>query len=146
MALNSSTPMSVFLEVSHYFSMFIVVGSMALVDLRILGLAGRSQNLTDMAEDLLPWMWIGVVVNVISGVAMFTGEATAYYLSGPFQIKMLLVLLAIGFGVFVNQSAPKWGRQDRISAGIKVIALISMILWIVTILAGNEVPAISGTG
>jgi hypothetical protein len=146
MALNSSTVMSVFLEVSHYFSMFIIVGSMGLVDLRILGLAGRSQNLTDMAEDLLPWMWIAVVVNVISGVAMFTGEATAYYLSGPFQIKMLLVVLAIGFGIFVNQSAPKWGRQANISTGVKVIALISMLLWIVTILAGNEVPAISGTG
>lgn len=146
MALNSSTPMSVFLEVSHYFSMFIVVGSMALVDLRILGLAGRSQNLTDMAEDLLPWMWIGVVVNVISGLAMFTGEATAYYLSGPFQIKMLLVLLAIGFGIFVNQNAQKWGRAASISTGVKLIALISMLLWIVAILAGNEVPAISGTG
>jgi hypothetical protein len=146
MALNSSTPMSVFLEVSHYFSMFMIVGSMALVDLRILGLAGKSQNLTDMAEDLLPWMWIGVVVNAVSGLAMFTGEATAYYLSGPFHIKMLLVVLAIGFGIFVNQNAPKWGRAASISTGAKLVALISMVLWIVTILAGNEVPAISGTG
>ena len=123
-----------------------IVGSIALVDLRILGLAGNGQKLTDMAEDLLPWMWIGVLVNVLSGVAMFTGEATAYYLSGPFRFKMLLVVLAIGLGIFVNHNAPKWGREATISTGVKVVALFSMILWIVTILAGNEVPAISGTG
>ena len=146
MALNSSTPMSVVLEVLHYFSMFIVVGSMAMVDLRILGLAGKSQNLTDMAEDLLPWMWIGVIINAISGIAMFTAEATAYYRSGPFQIKMMLVLFACGFGIFVNQNAVKWGKEENLSTGIKAVALISMLLWIVTILAGNEVPAISGTG
>lgn len=146
MAMNSSTPMSVFLEVAHYFSLFMIVGSMALVDLRILGLAGTSQKLTDMSEDLLPWMWIGVVVNALSGVAMFTGEATAYYLSGPFRFKMLLVLVAIALGIFINQNAPKWGREATISTGVKIVALVSMVLWIVTILAGNEVPAISGTG
>lgn len=146
MAIASSTPMSILLEVSHYFSMMMVVGLMAMVDLRILGLAGIKQNLTDMAEDLLPWMWLGVVINVISGVLMFTGEATAYYRSGPFQIKVLLVIVAIGFGLFVTHNAPKWGQQANISAGIKLVALISMLLWIVTILAGNEVPAISGTG
>ena len=146
MALNSSTLMSVILEVSHYFSMMMIVGSMGMVDLRILGLAGKKQNLADMAEDLLPWMWLGVVVNVISGTLMFTGEATAYWLSGPFQIKVVLVLVAIGFGIFINQNAAKWGRQAAISPGIKVVALISMLLWIGCILAGNEVPALSGTG
>lgn len=146
MALNSSTFFSVVLEVSHYFSMMMIVGCMGMVDLRILGLAGRKQNLTDVAEDLLPWMWIGVVVNVISGALMFCGEATAYWLSGPFRIKMLLIITAIIFGAVVNQNAPKWGKQASISAGVKIVALISMLLWIVTILAGNEVPAISGTG
>jgi hypothetical protein len=145
-AVNSATLTSVILEVSHYFSMMMVVGCMSIVDLRILGLAGRNQNLTDIAEDLLPWMWIGLVVNVISGVIMFCGEAAAYWLSWPFRIKMLLVLLAILFGIIVNQNAPRWGRQPAISFGVKAVALISMLLWIVLILAGNLVPAISNTG
>jgi hypothetical protein len=88
MALNSSTFFSVILEVSHYFSMMMIVGCMGMVDLRILGLAGRKQNLTDIAEDLLPWMWIGVAVNAISGILMFCGEATAYWLSGPFLVSI----------------------------------------------------------
>jgi hypothetical protein len=146
MYINSSTFFSVVLEVSHYFSMMMIVGTMGMVDLRILGLAGKKQNLADVAEDLLPWMWTGVVVNTISGILMFCGEATAYWLSGPFRIKMLLIITAIIFGAIVNQNAPKWGRQPSVSTGVKVVALISMLLWIVTILAGNEVPAISGTG
>lgn len=145
-AVNGSTPISIILEVCHYFSMMMIVGCMGMVDLRILGLAGRKQNLTDMAEDLLPWMWIGVVVNAISGAIMFCGEATGYYNSGPFRVKMLLFLVAVAFGATVNQNAPKWGRQGTVSAGVKAVALISMLLWIVLILVGNEVPAISNTG
>src|ERR1700677_4180052 len=92
MAFNSSSVMSVIIEVTHYFSMMMVVGCMAMVDLRILGLAGKSQNLTNMAQELLPWVWIGLFINTISGFLLFTGEATAYYRSGPFQIKVLLVV------------------------------------------------------
>jgi hypothetical protein len=145
-AVNGSTPISIILEVSHYSSMMLIVGSMAFVDLRILGLAGRKQNLTDMAEDLLPWMWFGVIVNAISGAIMFCGEATGYYNSGVFRLKMLLFLLAVAFGLGVTQNAPKWGRESSVSVGVKAIALISMLLWIVLILVGNEVPAISNTG
>ena len=66
---------------------------------------------------------------------MFCGEATAYWLSGPFRIKMMLIIVAIAFGAVVNQNAAAWGKQQKISTGVKVVALISMLLWIVTILA-----------
>lgn len=138
--------MAILLEVVHYFSLFMIVGSMGVVDLRILGLLGRKQNVAGLAQDALPWMWIGVVLNVISGLIMFSAEATAYYMSPPFRIKMLLVLLAVVVGIIVNQNAPKWGKLETIPIGVKVLALVAIVLWIGAILAGNETPAISGTG
>src|SRR6267378_8451025 len=45
-AMNSSAWMSAGLEVVHYFSFFVVVGAIAIVDLRIIGGAGRNQYAT----------------------------------------------------------------------------------------------------
>jgi len=145
-SINSWTPLAILLEVVHYFSLFMIVGSMGIVDFRILGILGRKQNVADLADDMLPWMWIGVVLNVISGFVMFSAEATAYYQSPPFRIKMLLVLLAIVFGIVVNRNAAKWGQLSSIPPGAKVVAFVAIVLWISAILTGNEVPAISGTG
>ncbi len=51
-------------EVVHYFSMFILVGSMVIVDLRVLGLVGRRQDATQLADSLFPWMWASLALNV----------------------------------------------------------------------------------
>jgi hypothetical protein len=144
--INANTFLGVVLEVSHYFSMMMIVGIIGIVDLRILGLAARKQNLADLADDLLPWMWIGVVVNAISGLIMFCGEATGYWLSWPFRIKMSMVIIGIVLGIVITQNAPKWSQESVIQPKVKLLALFSMCLWIVLILAGNLVPAISNTG
>jgi hypothetical protein len=144
--INGSTPFSILMEVVHYFSVFIIVGSMGIVDLRILGLLGRRQNISDLAQDLLPWMWIGVIMSTISGVIMFTAEATAFYWSEMFRIKILLVILAVVMGIIVNQNAPKWGRFPSVPTGVKVIAFLAIMLWIGALIAGVETPAQSATG
>src|ERR1700758_4935308 len=84
--LNSTAWMAAATEVIHYFSMFILVGSTAVVDLRILGLAARNQSPTQLAERLFPWAWWALALNVLSGFVMFTGSAVAYILESTFHI------------------------------------------------------------
>jgi len=77
-AVNSSGWMSAILEVTHYFSFFLLVGSIAIVDLRIIGVAGRRQSARQLAEQVFPWIWTGLGLAVLSGFIMFAGDATEY--------------------------------------------------------------------
>jgi hypothetical protein len=125
----------------HFLGYFLVVGTTALVDLRILGLAGKRQNLTQLAKLLFPWTWLGLFFVTVSGFLMFAGYAGQFYPAGVFWIKIGVFFLAIIFGVIVQRNVPKWDRLPAIPLGAKAIALISLVLWFGMILASVEVPA-----
>jgi hypothetical protein len=134
------------LAILHYYSMFVLVGSMVIVDLRVLGILGRNYNAVALARRIFPWVWLSLAVNLASGFLMFAGDATAYVPTWSFQLKILVVLLAIVFGMLVQWRIPKWGESPVQRTEAKVIAVISLSLWVGAILMGVEVPAISGIG
>lgn len=145
-AMNSSVVVSSFFEVCHYLGFFLVVGSIALVDLRVLGVAGRGQTATAMAEQLFPWMWTGLAFVCVSGFVMFAGDATDFYDASLFRVKMLALLAALVVGIFVQRQVPRWDRRPSMSLAAKSVALLSLLLWIATILVALEVSAINGVG
>jgi hypothetical protein len=133
-------------EIVHYFSMFILVGSMVIVDLRVLGLVGRRQDASQLADRLFPWIWVSLALNFLSGFIMFAGSATAYYRNDIFYDKLGVVLLAIGANIIVQQKVRKWNQLPSMPAWAKLIAVVSIGLWIGAIVAGVEVPALTGVG
>ena len=54
-------------EVTHFFSLFLLVGTIAVVDLRLLGLAGRRQTVTELAEQLFPFLLllVGIAYHLV---------------------------------------------------------------------------------
>ena len=134
------------LEIVHYFSMFILVGTMVIVDLYVLGLLGRRQETTQLADRLYPWMWVALALNFLSGFLMFAGSATAYYGNDIFYDKVIVILLAITASIIVQQKVRKWNQMPAMPARAKLIALVSIGLWIGAIIAGVEVPALTGIG
>lgn len=145
-ALNSSIAITSFFEVCHYAGFFLLVGSIALVDLRVLGIAGRRQTATAMAQQLFPWMWVGLIFATASGFLMFAGDAIDFWGAPLFRTKMLVLLAALVVGIVVQWQVPRWDRQPKMPFAAKSVALLSIILWIATILAALEVPAINGVG
>ena len=77
---------------------------------------------------------------------MFAGDATDFALASVFHIKVGVIVLAVLFGIVVQWNVPKWGAMPSIPASAKILAFISLVLWIGAILASVEVPAISGVG
>src|SRR5579864_3842161 len=108
--LNGTSWTAAALEIIHYFSMFVLVGSMVIVDLRVLGLVGRRQDATQLAARLFPWIWISLALNFLSGFLMFAGSATAYYRNDIFYDKMGVILLAIVANLVVQQKVGKWNQ------------------------------------
>lgn len=133
-------------SVIHYFTLFFFIGTIVLVDLRILGVAGRGQTISLLADQLLPWTWIGFTLAMISGFLLFATDAGDYAPDHVFQAKMLVILLALIFTVIIHRGQRKWNQLPAIPPGVKVIAAVSLLLWLGAILAGVDIAALSGLG
>ena len=127
--------------------MFWFIGSIAIVDLRVMGLAARKRNVGELAEQLFPWAWIGFTLAVISGFLMFATDAGDW---APVQGVPRQVDADRGVGDVRDYRS---ARRAEVGAGsvkyptaAKIIALISLLLWIVTILSASEIPALEGLG
>jgi hypothetical protein len=133
-------------SVTHYLTMFWFIGSIAIVDLRVMGLAARKRTVRDVAEQLFPWAWIGFALATFSGFLMFATDAGDWAPSPHFHIKLALIATSLVFAIIVQKSAAKWSEAPEPSGGAKMIALLSLLLWIVTIVSASEIPALEGLG
>ncbi len=133
-------------SVVHYFTLLFFIGTIVLVDLRILGVADRNHTISSLADQLLPWAWIGFALAMISGFLLFTTDAGDYAPDHVFQVKMLVILLAVVFTAAVQMGHRKWNQLPHVPASAKVIAAVSLVLWLGAILAGVDIAALSGLG
>ena len=133
-------------SVLHYFSIFVMVGTTALVDLRVMGLAARRQTVSQLAGQLFPWMWTAFAIATISGFLEFAPEGASFAPDPFFQAKLVLIVLAVVFAVIVQMGAPKWSQLPEIPASAKIVAAISLLLWLAAIVLALDVAAYSGLG
>lgn len=133
-------------SVIHYLTMFWFIGSMAVVDLRVMGIAARKRNLGELAEQLFPWAWTGCVLAIISGFFMFATAAGDWAPDPVFHVKVLMIVLSVACAILVQVFVPKWAAAPEIPAWAKIVAAIALLLWIATILTASEIPAMEGLG
>ena len=82
------------LEVVHVFAISIVFGTVAIIDLRLLGLASTSRPYTAMARELLPWTWSAFGLAALSGGFLIVSRPVGYYENADFRIKFLVMAFA----------------------------------------------------
>ena len=133
-------------SVVHYSAVFFCVGTIVLLDLRILGVADRNQALSALAGQLQPWTRIGFGAVAVSGFLLFAVEAGDFAAVTPFRLKMLVIVLAVVSALAIEWSLPKWDRAPAMPVTARVVALISILLWLGTILVSVEIPALTGLG
>ncbi len=133
-------------SVVHYFTLFIMVGASVILDLRVLGLAATGKPVVKFAEQVYPWMWGAFWLAVLSGALMAATDAGDYLPDTVFRVKMSVIVLATLFTILVQRSIPKWGDAPSIPTGGKLLAVLSLLFWVGSILAGVEIAAISGLG
>ena len=92
-------------SVIHYFSMFVLIGTVVVLNLRVLGVAARRQTVKQLAEQLSPWTWSFLALALLSGFLEFSVDAGDYAKTWPFRVKMLVVLAAIISSIMVVGSS-----------------------------------------
>lgn len=131
--LNSSALIFPALECFHIFGFALSIGTIAIVDFRLLGMGLKRHPLPDLARDLAPWTLVGLAVMLLSGPAMFSSDSDMYYLNISFQIKMVLLLLAIVFNYTIHRKVAFKGASLGRS---KLVACVSLALWMGIIMCG----------
>ena len=82
------------LESAHVFCLALVVGTILVVDLRLLGLASKQRPFERVASDTFKWTWGAFALTAATGLLMFTTNAPVYYHNFYFRAKMALLVAA----------------------------------------------------
>src|SRR5881275_27737 len=76
------------IESTHVFGLAMVFGTIAIIDLRLLGIASARRSFRRMAADILKWTWAAFAVTAVTGALMFITNAAVYYHNFFFRTKM----------------------------------------------------------
>ena len=140
-AIRESGWMFPIIECVHVLAITFVVGTIAMVDLRLLGFTSRGRAVTRLTTEILPWTWGGFVVAVITGSLLFSSAALKYFNNTPFRLKMVLLLLAgtnmVIFHVVTERSIHHWDEHPSPPMVAKVTGALSLLFWCGVIAAGR---------
>ena len=128
-------------ELVHVFAISLVVGTIAMVDLRLLGLASTKRPFTELAGQVLPFTWVAFVLAVMAGSLLFISQATAYFASTTFRIKMLVIVLAginmLVFELITVRGVQDWDRKPVPALPARLAGGISLTCWILVVIFGR---------
>jgi hypothetical protein len=130
------------IECIHVLAITLVVGSIAIVDLRLIGFASRDRAITRITKDVLPCTWVAFAVAAVTGGLLFMSKALTYGHNFFFLGKMgLLVLAGVNMAVFhllVSRDIERWGVTPHTTpTPAKVAGVCSLCLWIAVVAFGR---------
>lgn len=125
----------------HAVGLAVVVGIFSMRDMRLLGLFPSLQPAAFLPLSKLAW--IGFIVNALSGIALFTSQAVTFVNSTPFLLKIAFIVAGMALaGVIQSRLRGELalaGGGAVISDSTRLIAGISLSLWMAAIVAGRLV-------
>ena len=128
------------IEILHIVGFVTLVGSIAMLDLRLLGLS-RELPVRRLAGHLLPWTLGSLLVIVPTGLLMFAAHASDFITNRAFVLKMALItaagLNAVAFHLGPYRSVAQWDSTAGTPAAAKIHAAASLSIWIGVITCGR---------
>ena len=143
-AIRGDTPETGWLfpiiETLHVIALTLVVGSIAMVDLRLLGISSRDSRVSALSREVLPWTWAAWCIAAVFGTLLFISKAETYWSNADFRLKFLCMGLAalnmlwFHFGIYRRVIQWDLGRPPlaaRLAGGL------SLLLWIGVVFFGR---------
>jgi hypothetical protein len=131
----------------------LVIGSISVVDLRLLGWASVDRAVTRLTRQVLPCTWAAFTVALITGAALFSSNAVNYAHNFYFQGKMVLLFLAginmLVFHLLTGRDIGRWDTRSPPPLAARFAGAASLILWIGVVGFGRWIgftlqPTVSG--
>ncbi len=135
------------IETIHTLGITAVVGTIAVLDLRLLGLIMKREPVSRIARQVLPWTWAGFAVMFVTGLLLSIAEAATNYFNWAFRIKMVLLLLVginpLIFHLTIFRKVNTWDVANVTPLRARLAAISSLVLWASIIVFGRLIAYVN---
>jgi hypothetical protein len=143
-AISENEILFPWIESVHVLAIVLVVGTISIVDLRLLGVASLDRPVRRLMRDVLPYTWGAFAVAATTGSLMFSSDAPNYAHNFFFRGKLILLALAgINMAVFHLAGigdVDRWGAASgQTPVAAKAVAAISLLAWIAVVAFGRGI-------
>jgi hypothetical protein len=129
------------IESVHVLAVAIVIGSIFIVDARLIGFRSYRQNASGVISELLPYTWTAFALAVLTGAMMFCSDAVRYGNNQLFQAKVIALALAgANMGIFHATEFRRIANWDIVltpPSGARVAGISSIAIWTAVVFLGR---------
>lgn len=141
--IAESTWMFPTIESLHVMAFITVLGMIAIVDVRLIGVSSRQLAVTKLSRDTLPWVWGAFALATATGSLMFISKASAYIANPFFLWKMALLAMAglnmMYFNFFTLRTVDHWDVDPTVPFAAKLAGALSLTFWLAVVFCGRAV-------
>ncbi|HEX4003519.1 MAG TPA: DUF6644 family protein [Candidatus Acidoferrales bacterium] len=130
-------------ETIHVLTLTLFLGFAVLLDLRLLGVCMRRRKVSEVLDQLNPFLFVGFAIMVVSGLLLFTGDPPAFWGTTFFKLKMVFLVFAglnvLIFNATIGKKVAEWDMAAKTPSAAKVAAIVSIVLWVAIVAAGRAI-------
>ena len=135
------------IEGIHTLGITAVVGTVAVLDLRLLGVIMKREPVSTVARQVLPWTWAGFSIMFVTGLLLSIAESATNYFNWAFRVKLILLLLVglnpLIFHLTVYRKVNSWDLASVTPGRARAAAVCSLVLWAGIIVAGRLIAYVN---
>lgn len=140
-AIREGETLFPWIECVHVLALTLVIGSIAIVDLRLLGVRSRDRSVLQTTAEVLPITWTAFALALVTGGLMFSSNAITYAHNAFFQAKMALIAFAglnmLGYHLVLGRGAASWHTAALTPMRARLVGGVSLALWIAVAACGR---------
>ena len=125
--IRDSTTLFPIIEFCHLLGLVVLLGSIVVMDMRLLGIGLRRQPIPRVARDLAPVTLAGLMTMLVSGTLLAMSEALKCYSNDAFRVKMEFLGPAILFYATIHRKITSLDKPRPVWAVLT--AIVSLTLW-----------------
>jgi len=130
-------------ETIHVVAITTVLGTIAIMDLRLLGLSSTNRPVTDVSDDTIKFTWAAFVLALITGLLLWISKATSYMVNPWFYAKMIFMAAAganmMVFNLLTYKGVAAWNNGSEVPLAAKLAGGLSLFFWLLVLFCGREI-------
>ena len=125
----------------HILCVAIILTYSAMLDLRLMGVAGKGRSIARMTQDAMPWIWNALKLLATTGTILIIAEPARELTNAAFWLKMALLTVGVVLAIIVQRGVGKdedyWEASVSRRRMARFLAAVSILLWISIASAGR---------
>lgn len=120
-------------EVLHVIGFALLIGTIMIVDLRLLGLGMRRQTSAALVQDTARWSLLGLALVLITGPLIFLSDPALYVYNKAFRFKITMLIVAMIYNWTIHRKVAMMKEPGDVG---KFVGMLSIVMWTSIIFGG----------